>query len=188
MKKTATICFLMIISFPSHAGFLSGFFSSAAANIVTSDSSGGVRQSDLEKINSYLWGMVKSNNYIQEYEFYTQLLEEQSNDPGYLDTVAHVYFNNGEKEKAKQLYETRVLPYKRYDQSYVNQYRIFAELSDEDKIDYADIYVKAEEYRESRKVEQTGSGSLEFLLWLILITLLANTFISYKSAKKASTI
>jgi hypothetical protein len=187
MKKLALLCAFMVLSFPLHAGFLSGFFSSAAANIVTSDSSGGVQQDDLKKINSYLWDMVKNEKYIQDYAFYTELLE-QSNNPSYLDTVAHVYFNNGEKDKAKELYETRVLPYKRYDQAYVNQYRIFAELDEKDTIDYARIYEDAKEYSESKKAAQSDSGSSDLVFWLILMALLVNAYISYKTARKASVI
>ena len=34
---------------------------------------------------------------------------EKSNKIGYLDTAARAYFDNGQKEKAIELYETRIL-------------------------------------------------------------------------------
>lgn len=99
---------LLLVSPISYAGF---WGSLAGAAIGSSMSGGSVQTPDrMKKVNQYLWDMHKANKLEEGYQFYLNYLE-QSEDINYLDTVAHIYNDSGNKKKAIEIYEKRILPW-----------------------------------------------------------------------------
>ncbi|MCI5167901.1 MAG: hypothetical protein D3903_17915 [Candidatus Electrothrix sp. GM3_4] len=60
-------------------------------------------------INSFTWYFFQ-HPYEEGYKFYLNYLEQTEN-INYLDTVAQVYNDNGNKRKALEIYEKRILPW-----------------------------------------------------------------------------
>ncbi len=60
-------------------------------------------------LNKVLWNMHETELYSPNYRSLLAVLEK-TNDYGRLDTVAWVYKDNGDTEKAIKLYEERILP------------------------------------------------------------------------------
>jgi len=64
---------------------------------------------EIDYINQALWSMHEKQLYSENYkEFLAKL--EKSDYPNYLDTVAWVYKDNGNKNKAISIYENRLMP------------------------------------------------------------------------------
>lgn len=112
MKKSLQILMvgLLVLSPISHAGF----WGSLAGGAIGSSMAGGGSHSQapdrMKKVNQYLWDMHKANKLEEGYKFYLNYLE-QSEDINYLDTVAHIYNDSGNKKKAIEIYEKRILPW-----------------------------------------------------------------------------
>lgn len=100
---------LLVLSPVSHAGF---WGSLAGGAIGSSMASGNKSQAPdrMKKANQYLWDMHKANKLEEGYKFYLNYLE-QSEDINYLDTVAKIYNDSGNKKKAIEIYEKRILPW-----------------------------------------------------------------------------
>jgi len=69
-----------------------------------------------DKVNNYLWHMHEIGKYDKSYKFYLTWLEKYLESSGfddinYLDTIARVYKDNGNKKKAIYIYETRIIPW-----------------------------------------------------------------------------
>jgi hypothetical protein len=118
MKKIISI--LMILSVYANAGFFSSIASTAIGTSLASKGGGTVYASDIKKrmnqVNLYLWHMHENKNYTQNYKFYLKWQENSISKSGYddismLDTIAWVYKDNGNKKKAIEIYETRILPW-----------------------------------------------------------------------------
>lgn len=105
LVKNFIFAMVMFFSTNIYAGWFS--FAADAASISGALSSSPKRSTvintDLNKVNTYLWKMVESNNYVDGYEFLAEALEESNNLNG-LDTAAQAYFANGKKEKALEIY------------------------------------------------------------------------------------
>lgn len=110
MNKLLIACVLLavVVANDAHAGFWGSMAGSAIGNSVTKKR--GYSNERMKKVSSYLWEMHKSGKYEEGYKFYLDYLE-QTEDISYLDTVAHVYNDNGNKRKALEIYEKRILPW-----------------------------------------------------------------------------
>lgn len=92
----------------AEAGFWGSIAGSAIGNSVTKKR--GYLDERMEKVNEYLSAMHESGKYEEGYKFYLEYLE-QAEHINYLDTVAKVYNDNGNKKKAIEIYEKRILPW-----------------------------------------------------------------------------
>ena len=110
----------MILSIYANAGFFGSIASTAIGTSLASKGGGTVYSSDIKKrmsqVNLYLWHMHTNKNYTQNYKFYLKWQENSItksgyDDIGFLDTIAWVYKDNGNKKKAIEIYETRILPW-----------------------------------------------------------------------------
>lgn len=109
MNKLLISClFLALMTTNANAGFWKSMAGGAIGGAIGSKA--GYSSSRMDKINSYLWSMHKRGEYEEGYQFYLQYLE-QAEDVDYLDTVAKVYNDNGNKKKALEIYEKRILPW-----------------------------------------------------------------------------
>jgi hypothetical protein len=184
MKK---IIILILLGAPllAQAGILS--FLGDVSSISSAMNSGqqSYSQSDLKKINSYLWNRVKKNQKTDGYEFLAEALEK-SNQAGQLDTAARTYYINGQKEKAIELYETRVLPTSRATcDSCDTFYKKIAGLSSNQKIPYSKIYQKQKQKmeslqkkEESESVKTSDKFPIEIAIWGVLVVLLLNLIVN----------
>lgn len=143
---------------------------------------------DLKKINSYLWWHVERNKKLDGYEFLAEALEK-SNKAGHLDTVAQTYYINGQKEKAIEIYETRVLPTARATCKGCDEfYRKIIGLRSDQKIQYSEIYKKQQEklkhLMQNEKQESTQDKekplelSINFAIWGVFIVLILNLLVN----------
>jgi len=174
----------VVLSFPliANAGWFS--FMGDVASISSAMNSGGnqsVSQSDMKDLNSYLWN--RRVQKIDGYKFLAEALEE-SNKIGYLDTAAHTYYTNGEKEKAIELYETRILPTARATCSdCVSFYKKIVGLKSEQPIPYEEIY-KRNKQRKEKKSELTKAdqetSSIKYAVWGIFLVMLLNLYLNQK--------
>ncbi len=118
MKKVIPI--LIISSIYVNAGFFGSIASTAIGTSLASKGGGTVYVNDIKKrmnqVNSYLWHMHENKKYTQNYKFYLKWQENSIAKSGYddisfLDTIAWVYKDNGNRKKAIEIYETRILPW-----------------------------------------------------------------------------
>jgi len=188
MKK---IILLVLLGMPilAQAGILS--FLGDVSSISSAMNSGqqSYSQSDLKKINSYLWRHVERNKKLDGYEFLAEALEK-SNKAGYLDTAAQTYYLNGQKEKAIELYETRVLPTSRATcEGCDSFYKKIVGLRSDQKIPYSKIYKKQKNELESIKkqkelesLKKSDSKSekfpIDYAIWGILVALILNLIVN----------
>ena len=102
-----------------YAGFFGSIASTAIGTSLASKGGGTAYVSDIKKrmgkVNSYLWHMHETK-YTKNYKFYLKWQENSIAKSGYddislLDTIAWVYKDNGDKKKAIEIYETRILPW-----------------------------------------------------------------------------
>ncbi|MCI5164650.1 MAG: hypothetical protein D3903_00830 [Candidatus Electrothrix sp. GM3_4] len=107
-KLLIAFLFLAVVGSNAHAGFWGSMAGSAIGNSVTKKR--GYSNERIKKVSSYLWDMHEKGVYEEGYKFYLDYLE-QTEDISYLDTVAHVYNDNGDKKKAIEIYEKRILPW-----------------------------------------------------------------------------
>ncbi|MBS9778817.1 MAG: hypothetical protein KGV58_00805 [Campylobacteraceae bacterium] len=114
MKKILLVSLLLLTNL--QAGFFTSMFGSMAANALSSDKAQHRSASYEDKINSYLWNMYENKSFSKDWRFYADQLSN-SNDIGRLDTVAQVYNSNGDKDKALEIYETKILPYLKFEKS-----------------------------------------------------------------------
>lgn len=195
MGKTKQILFVALLGFSisASAGWLSFFGDVASISSAMGSGRQGVSQSDLKAVNKYLWKMVEEKEYVDGYEFLAEALEE-SNNVSYLDTAAQAYFDNGQKEKAMELYETRVLPIARATcRSCESFYKKMTGLSAEANIPYSDIYIanqKRQKERFEASIQEKETPTVEYAIWGILLMLMVNFLmklgiIPTKSANKA---
>lgn len=101
--------FLVLITTNANAGFLSSMAGSAIGNAVT-DNNTSYSEERMKKVNEYLRNMHFDNKYEKGYEFYLEYLEHSEN-LFHLATVAYVYNDHGNKKKAIEVYEKRILPW-----------------------------------------------------------------------------
>lgn len=191
MKKVI-LCILLAVPTLAQAGILS--FLGDVSSITSAMNAGqqSYSQNDLKKINSYLWWYVERNKKIDGYEFLAEALEK-SNNAGYLDTAAQAYYINGQKEKALELYETRVLPTARATCSDCEKfYKKMVGLSSNQKIPYSEIYNKQQKELETLKDTKAEAEEplINFAIWGILATLLLNLLVNtialFKSKQQTS--
>ncbi len=108
MKKSILILtFLISLSTTqiAHAGFWGSVVGGAIGSSSSSSS-----PSRMKKVNTYLWDMHKEGKLEDGYQFYLQYLEKSDN-LDYLDTVAWIYYDSGNKKKAIEIYKKRILPW-----------------------------------------------------------------------------
>ena len=180
MKK---ILILLCLTIPlsANAGWFS--FLGDVASISSAMDSGqkNVSQSDIRKVNSYLWGYVERKQKLEGYEFLAETLE-LSNEIAHLDTAAQAHFINGNKKKALELYETRILPTGRaIDVVYERYYREMKGLSANQKIPYEELYrdKKAkEEALEERVNAELTLPSSDYAIWGILVLIFVNILLN----------
>lgn len=184
MKK---IILLVLLAMPlsSQAGIL-GFLGDVSS-ISSAMNSGqqSYSQSDLKKLNSYLWKRVEKNQKTDGYQFLAEALEK-SNKAGYLDTAAQTYYINGQKEKAIELYETRVLPTSRATCTGCDAfYKKLVGLSKDQEIPYSKIYEKQKKKLESLQnkeqaisVKNSDELPINIAIWGILVALILNLVIN----------
>lgn len=184
MKKIKHILMIALLSVPmfTHAGWLS--FLGDAASISSALNSGqrSISNAEIKAINTYLWKMVKTKKYVEGYEFLAEALEV-SGSASYLDTAAQAYFDNGQKEKAIELYETRILPIARVTcKSCIPTYKRMVGLKGDQKIPYNEIY-KTNEQRKLDKIEAsksaTATPAVEFAIWGIFAILIFNLLVKF---------
>jgi|GEM_PF-2629319 len=184
MKKMKHLLMVTLLSIPmfSYAGWLS--FLGDAASISSALNSGqqSIGNAEIKAINTYLWKMVKTKKYVEGYEFLAEALEVSSS-ASYLDTAAQAYFDNGQKEKAIALYETRILPIARVTcKSCIPTYKRMVGLKNDQKIPYNEIY-KTNEQRTLDKIEASKSAAAtpaaEYAIWAILAILILNLLVKF---------
>jgi len=128
-----------------YAGFFSSLMGSVVANDLSSSASHAYISPDrASKINTYLWNMHKAKKYDTQYIYYLKEFEK-STDVDHQDTLAWVYYDNNNTQKAIEIYEKNVLPWLRFKKrskkiSRENTYRKFTGIKG--KIDYSDILKK----------------------------------------------
>lgn len=176
MKKILfLICLVIPIS--AHAGWLSFFGDVASISSAMDSGPRNITQSDLEKVNTYLWGYVERKEKLEGYEYLAEALE-LSNTVAHLDTAAQAHYLHGNKNKALELYETRILPTGRaIDTVYERYYREMKGLSAEQKIPYAKLYrdkIAKEEAIKQRMDAEFNLPPSDYAIWGILVLLLIN--------------
>ena len=98
MKKLFLSLILVgFLSMQAYAGFWSSVAAGATVNAFSGK--GGIPDSRLKKINTYLWDMHKAGKYTKGYKFYLKYLEDNTENISRLDTVTQVYLNNGNKKR-----------------------------------------------------------------------------------------
>jgi tetratricopeptide (TPR) repeat protein len=174
MKSFVVVVFLSLTT-SVYAGWFS--FAADVASVSTAlSSNSGVQEKDLKKVNQYLWDMVEAKKYTKGYELLAQTLEK-SNDLSYLDTAAVAYFDNGQKEKAIEIYELRILPTARaVNPGLERTYKRIVGLDSSQQIDYEKIYERYKDEQDSKK-PQESSFSVLFVLWAIFFVLLLNLLV-----------
>ncbi len=65
----------------------------------------------LNSINSTLWKMHKEKQYMNFYKILLKKFEKKVKDINHLDTLAWVYADNNNSQKALEIYEKRILPF-----------------------------------------------------------------------------
>jgi hypothetical protein len=177
MKK---IFFLICLAIPvsANAGWLSFFGDVASISSAMDSGSRNITQSDLKKVNSYLWGYVEREEKLEGYEYLAEALE-LSNDVAHLDTAAQAHFLHGNIKKALELYETRILPTGRaIDVVYESYYRKMKGLRAEQKIPYEKLYrdkMAKEEAVKQRMEAEFKLPPSDYAIWAILALLLINS-------------
>ncbi|WOI35814.1 hypothetical protein R1T43_11305 [Alteromonas sp. CI.11.F.A3] len=176
MKK---IFFLICLAIPvsANAGWLSFFGDVASISSAMDTGPRNITQSDLKKVNSYLWRYVERKEKLEGYEYLAEALE-LSNDVAHLDTAAQAHFLHGNINKALELYETRVLPTGRaIDVVYESYYRKMKGLEVEQKIPYEKLYREKMSKEEAVKQRMEAEFKLppsDYAIWGILVLLLIN--------------
>jgi hypothetical protein len=139
---------------------------------------GAVNDNELKEISSYFWRNKKLNKKIPGYEAFAEELEK-SNKTSHWDTAAQIYAFHGQKDKAKKLYEERILPIARATCSgCVSNYRVTFELRDDEKIDYSQLYKKNNQRKSELQKEAEQSKVTDMAIWAILIALVLNLFVN----------
>lgn len=189
------IFLLLCLSFPisASAGFFKDLLVGVVANEITEDDPIGVAVSPAaeRKINLYLWDMVLKKSYEPGYEFYAEILEK-SREINNVDTAAQAYFDNGKKELAIELYETKVLPTARvFGSDYEKTYRRLIGEKDDYIIPYNDIYQKIKEKNKPPVVEPPAITLDQILLAIVILLGLnflvgVGVFIRMGSGQKAT--
>ena len=113
MKKMfLSLILIGIFSTQVYAGFWSSVAAGATVNAFSGNArNGGIPDSRLKKVNQYLWHMHEAGKYTKGYQFYLKYLEDNTENIVQLDTVAQVYLDTGNKKKALEIYEKRILPW-----------------------------------------------------------------------------
>lgn len=110
-KQLAIIMMVLMATTPiSHAGFWGSLAGGAIGSALSSSGNSSQAPGRMEKVNTYLWKMHENKKLEEGYEFYLKYLE-QSDNISHLDTVAHIYNDSGNKKKAIEIYEKRILPW-----------------------------------------------------------------------------
>lgn len=178
MKNFALVT-LLILSTNLYAGWFS--FAADVASIssaMNNSQRNYIKPSELKKVNSYLWKMVENKKFEPGYELLAESLLE-SNNLNYLDTAAQAYFYNGEKEKAIEIYETRILPTARALQPDLEKYyKTMTGLPQAQQIDYNKVYQVYKDHKENAIAIDDNSLSIQLLLSAILIVLVINLLIN----------
>lgn len=145
MKKSILILVMVLFTSQGYAGFFSSLMGSVVANDLSSSASRAyISPARANKINSYLWHMHKTKKYDAVYMYYLKELEK-STDLNHQDTLAMVYYDNNNSQKAAEIYEKNVLPWLRFQKrskinSFERNYKKFTGIKG--KIDYKSILEK----------------------------------------------
>ncbi len=178
----------MLLISTLQAGFFTSMFGSMAANALSSNKTQYRSYTYEKKINSYLWSMYEAKSFEKDWKFYAKELSN-SNEISYLDTAAQAYNFNGDKEKALEIYETKILPYLKFEkrdtrtrfEKYYNELR-----QKNEPIDYDVIITNIE--NNQKKAEQKIKGYFEnntnIVDIIIILLLLLNIYLSIKNKKK----
>lgn len=194
MNRLLVLILCLSFSISANAGFFKDLLVGVVANEITEDDPGSVSVSPAEekRINRYLWNMVSQKNYEPGYEFYVDILE-RSREIAYVNTAAMAYFDNGKKELAIEIYETRILPTARvFDRDYYEKaYRNLIGEKEDYVIPYNEIYQKIKEKNKPPVVVEP-MVTPDQVLWGIAILLGLNVlvglgvFIRLGALRKAS--
>ena len=176
MKRRISILILICLTLsPLQAGFFSSVLGGVTANTITGSgsSSSVVSVSKIEKrmdnINTYLWHLHEKKSYDESYKVYLDILEKhieksQYDDLRRLDTIAWVYKDNGNQEKAVEIYETRILPWvkikfksRSFRNKYEKNYKKIANLDTNHTVEYNMIHPIIETDKKVENVEETPS-------------------------------
>jgi len=180
MKRLLVLLWLLV-PMVANAGWFSFFGDVASISSAMDSGSRNITQSDLSKVNSFLWGHVERKQQLEGYEYLAEVLE-LSNDIAHLDTAAQAHFLHGNKEKAIALYEARILPTSRaIDSVYEKYYRQMKGLSANQKIDYGRMYrekQKKAEAIENRMAAEMTLPPSDYAIWGILVVLFLQLMIT----------
>lgn len=170
MKKSIWVVLVMVACVSQgYAGFFSSLMGSVVANDLSSSASRAyISPSRAKKINSYLWDMHQAKKYDTQYIYYLKELEKSTN-IDHLDTLAWVYYDNNDSQKAAEIYEKHVMPWLRFEKrqkrnSFERNYKKFSGITG--KIDYLPIlqkYLPTEE-KNSTKEAKPDFASLKVQL------------------------
>lgn len=80
----------------------------------------GQSKANLERM---LWIMHRNKNYSEDYKYILKAFEDENlKNLSYLDTLARVYKDNGDKEKAIEIYKNKILP-KSNDEKWIKYFK-----------------------------------------------------------------
>jgi len=162
MKKSVLVLLMFVWVSQGYAGFFSSLMGSVVANDLSRSASANSNRpvylppSRAKKINAYLWDMHEAKKYNEIYEYYVKELEQSTN-ISYQDTIAWVYYDNNNSQKAIEVYEKKVMPWLRFEKkkkrkSFERTYRKFTGLKG--KIDYAAIFKKYQTVEEDNSTKE----------------------------------
>lgn len=193
MNRLLVLILCLSFSISANAGFFKDLLVGVVANEITEDDPVAVAlpPATERQINLYLWDMVVKKTYEPGYEFYAEILEN-SREIYSIDTAAQAYFDNGKKEQAIELYETKVLPTARvFKGDYEKTYRRLIGEKEDYVIPYKEIYQKIKEKNKPPVVVEP-IVTPDQVLWGIAILLGLNVlvglgvFIRLGALRKAS--
>lgn len=194
----STLLLLVLLTPPANAGIFTDFMVSAAASSMVAGSS-SIAADDYTKMSDYLARRHEKKNYGAAGKYYATLCEKGPYE-NHRYNAAIYYFNTGQKDKAIELLEEKVLPtglVQRRSEVYQEGYKKMAGLSQNAKIDWDRIFankMKQEEkvakvVKESTspanlaKTIDKSSSSSNLVFWLILLVLTLNLFVTIKGKK-----
>lgn len=188
MKKNVLFLVLVMVACVSqgYAGFFSSLMGSVVANDLSSSANanrpGYITPSRAKKINGYLWDMHTKKKYDAQYVYYLTELEKSS-DINYQDTLAWVYYDNNDSQKAVEIYEKHVMPWLRFEKrqkrnSFERNYKKFSGITG--KIDYLTILQKNLPIEEKNSTKEAKPDFASLKVQLAELETKNSTLESYK--------
>ena len=184
MTKSIWVVLVMVACVSQgYAGFFSSLMGSVVANDLSSSASRAyISPSRAKKINSYLWDMHKAKKYDTQYIYYSKELEKSS-DIDYQDTLAWVYYDNNDSQKAVEIYEKHVMPWLRFEKrqkrnSFERNYKKFSGITG--KIDYLTILQKNLPIEEKNSTKEAKPDFASLKVQLAELETKNSTLESYK--------